>query len=341
MTGKFYATVCSAAMACMFALPASAQVITSDEILKRFQLQAESNANSKLQTRGVVLDYNEEPSETAQPSVVSRVPAPAPAIESVAAPEPTTTAVAERTPAPVTPAPFKQAEPIPAPVVAATTERAVLDYTPGTSAPVYESVDLAVNEPEEAEAVAVPVAIAPPSVSVATYESGTSTQIFDSVDVVATEPVFEPLVAPEPKVIAASVSTQTVLPQEPVPAAANSTYQAVSEEERVYLEVYFEWNSASLRPDAIAQLSELCSAILAVPAGNAFQIIGHTDKSGTSDYNLYLSEARAREVKRHLSDECDIPAQNLLATGEGENQAPAGTPSVSPEERRVEVQLIS
>jgi outer membrane protein OmpA-like peptidoglycan-associated protein len=126
-------------------------------------------------------------------------------------------------------------------------------------------------------------------------------------------------------------------------APSADSYSQVAEDKRVDLRIYFEWNSASLKPEAVQQLSELCSAIRRVGASpdNRFKIIGHTDKSGTYDYNLYLSNARAKEVKRHLVESCALPAESLLAVGEGERQSSPTTPSNAPQERRVEIQFVS
>jgi len=98
-----------------------------------------------------------------------------------------------------------------------------------------------------------------------------------------------------------------------------------------------------LKPEAIGQLAELCTAIRLVGASpdNRFKIIGHTDKSGSDQYNLYLSNARAREVKRHLVEECALPPAALIAVGEGERQSSPDAPSNAPEERRVEIQFVS
>lgn len=133
----------------------------------------------------------------------------------------------------------------------------------------------------------------------------------------------------------------------PIPVATRpvsaETYTQVEADKRVDLRIFFEWNSASLKPEAVQQLSELCSAIQRVGASpdNRFKIIGHTDKSGTYDYNLYLSQARAKEVKRHLVQSCALPAESLLAVGEGERQSSPTTPSNAPQERRVEIQFVS
>ena len=138
------------------------------------------------------------------------------------------------------------------------------------------------------------------------------------------------------------VETPKAVPVATRPVRAE-TYTQVEADKRVDLRIFFEWNSASLKPEAIQQLSELCSAIRRVGASpdNRFKIIGHTDKSGTYDYNLYLSQARAKEVKRHLVQSCALPAASLLAVGEGERQSSPTTPSNAPQERRVEIQFVS
>lgn len=123
-------------------------------------------------------------------------------------------------------------------------------------------------------------------------------------------------------------------------AAGFDAYRPVQEAARIDLRIYFEWNSAALRPEAIVQLSELCSAVRQVTGSRHFKIIGHTDKSGDDAYNLYLSQARAREVKRHLVEECAIPESALLATGEGERQSDPNSPERAPDERLVEFQLV-
>jgi len=122
-----------------------------------------------------------------------------------------------------------------------------------------------------------------------------------------------------------------------------ASYSSVDTAQRIDLRIFFEWNSASLKPEAIGQLAELCTAIRLVGASpdNRFKIIGHTDKSGSDQYNLYLSNARAREVKRHLVEECALPPAALIAVGEGERQSSPDAPSNAPEERRVEIQFVS
>lgn len=177
---------------------------------------------------------------------------------------------------------------------------------------------------------------ATPVTTVTQIEPSSTTTVSTSIEaqptiqtVVSTTPTFETVEQP---------AVQQVVAR-PSPA----TYKTVDSNQRVDLRIFFEWNSASLKPEAIGQLAELCTAIQRVGASpdNRFKIIGHTDKSGSDEYNLYLSNARAREVKRHLVEECALPASALIAVGEGERQSRPDTPANAPEERRVEIQFVS
>ena len=128
-----------------------------------------------------------------------------------------------------------------------------------------------------------------------------------------------------------------------VPVTRVELYSSVDTARRVNISILFDRNSASLKPATRDVLAELCTAIqtVGVSVQNRFKIVGHTDKSGRADYNLRLSDARAREVRRYLIEECDLVPSKLIAVGEGERQSPPDTPAISPNERRVEIQFVS
>jgi outer membrane protein OmpA-like peptidoglycan-associated protein len=71
-----------------------------------------------------------------------------------------------------------------------------------------------------------------------------------------------------------------------------------------------------------------------------FQIIGHTDSSGSASYNQNLSLLRAEEVKRHLVSNCGIEATRLEAIGLGESAPFNPDDPRSDENRRVEFQAL-
>jgi len=63
--------------------------------------------------------------------------------------------------------------------------------------------------------------------------------------------------------------------------------------------VYFDYDSFALRPDALRTLSENADKIKQVP-NVLIQIEGHCDERGTQEYNLALGERRALAVREHL-----------------------------------------
>ncbi len=121
--------------------------------------------------------------------------------------------------------------------------------------------------------------------------------------------------------------------------AAAAQYQAVDKADQVNVQISFDFDSAALREDQKPKLDTLCNVMKSVDVA-VFQIIGHTDSSGSAAYNENLSLLRAKEVKRHLVSSCGIAAERLEAIGLGES-APYNTDDPrSDENRRVEFQAL-
>jgi outer membrane protein OmpA-like peptidoglycan-associated protein len=66
-------------------------------------------------------------------------------------------------------------------------------------------------------------------------------------------------------------------------------------------DVLFDFNKATLKPGAREKLSKLAGILLAYPGKYQIEIEGHTDSVGSDDYNLKLSEDRARSVQTYLN----------------------------------------
>src|SRR5215510_871723 len=64
--------------------------------------------------------------------------------------------------------------------------------------------------------------------------------------------------------------------------------------------VFFEYDSAQLRPDARATLDTLAARMQQLPQCR-FEIQGHCDERGTREYNLALGEKRANVVMSYLA----------------------------------------
>lgn len=80
--------------------------------------------------------------------------------------------------------------------------------------------------------------------------------------------------------------------------------------------VYFDFDSSSLRPDALAALRD--NAELMQQYSDVYiQIAGHCDERGTQEYNLALGERRALTVRSHLI-QLGVRSERLLTITYGE-----------------------
>lgn len=82
--------------------------------------------------------------------------------------------------------------------------------------------------------------------------------------------------------------------------------------------VYYNYNDATLRPDARKDLDPLV-ALLKTYSEVEIELSSHTDSRGGDDYNLKLSQKRAESVVKYLMDK-GIAASRLRAVGYGETQ---------------------
>ncbi|MGB8167189.1 MAG: OmpA family protein [Chthoniobacteraceae bacterium] len=78
----------------------------------------------------------------------------------------------------------------------------------------------------------------------------------------------------------------------------------------------YDYNSWDLKPDAIEQLQKLGELIQRNPKAT-FSIEGHTDSTGTPEYNQTLSERRAEAVRDWLVAEMKIAPERIQTRGFG------------------------
>jgi len=122
-------------------------------------------------------------------------------------------------------------------------------------------------------------------------------------------------------------------------AVSRGTRIEASAPPTVRLPVYFEFNSAQLRPDAVVLLEKVGSALSSEELGSfRFSVEGHTDSIGSEPYNLGLSERRALVVTEFLTSH-GVPDERLGSVGRGESQpvAPNDTDEGRQRNRRVEL----
>lgn len=126
-----------------------------------------------------------------------------------------------------------------------------------------------------------------------------------------------------------------------VEATATATdYVPLAKDEQVNIQVSFDFDSAALREDQKPKLATLCEVMKKVDV-QVFRIVGHTDASGSAQYNERLSLLRAEEVKRHMVNDCGLPEARLQAVGVGEQFPFNEAEPRADENRRVEFQALS
>ncbi len=104
--------------------------------------------------------------------------------------------------------------------------------------------------------------------------------------------------------------------------------------------VFFDWDSAKLNTQASNVISQVAGAYK-TKGGARITATGHTDTSGSEQYNMALSLRRANAVKDALVKE-GVPATAISVVGRGEQGLLVQTgPNVrEPQNRRVEIAII-
>jgi len=104
--------------------------------------------------------------------------------------------------------------------------------------------------------------------------------------------------------------------------------------------VNFDFDSYSLTPAAEEIILEGCEKMSAYP-GSVIEIAGHTDKTGSANYNLLLGEKRAGSCKLYMADHCGISLYRLFVVSYGQNKpvAMADEMSSASKNRRVTLKV--
>ena len=80
--------------------------------------------------------------------------------------------------------------------------------------------------------------------------------------------------------------------------------------------IYFDTDSAAIKPESAGTLAEIARLLGAAPDLDVI-IVGHTDNQGGLEYNLDLSQARARSVHDALAAQHGIAADRMQFAGVG------------------------
>ncbi len=102
--------------------------------------------------------------------------------------------------------------------------------------------------------------------------------------------------------------------------------------------VYFDFDKANIRPDAIATL-QAHAAYLSKTPGARVRVEGHADERGTREYNMALGERRAKAAASFLAANGASPSQlEIISYGEERPVALGHDESAWGENRRSELQ---
>jgi outer membrane protein OmpA-like peptidoglycan-associated protein len=103
--------------------------------------------------------------------------------------------------------------------------------------------------------------------------------------------------------------------------------------------VLFDFNKATLKPEARNQLAGVLQALREQP-GLQVLVVGHTDSVGSDAYNMGLSQRRAESVATYLTQN-GVPRQNIRTEWHGKRQPVASNATAEgrAQNRRVEITL--
>lgn len=108
--------------------------------------------------------------------------------------------------------------------------------------------------------------------------------------------------------------------------------------------INFDSGSFTVTQDQASRLSVIAAAINRAVKANpqeVFLIEGYTDAVGSDVDNLSLSDRRAQSVATVLTQQFQVPPENLTTQGYGEQYLKVNTQSASRENRRVTVRRIT
>jgi outer membrane protein OmpA-like peptidoglycan-associated protein len=108
--------------------------------------------------------------------------------------------------------------------------------------------------------------------------------------------------------------------------------------------VTFETGSWELAPEMVERLAPIADAMKRAIEANpqaVFLIEGHTDAVGDENDNLSLSDRRAESVAVALTEQFQVPAENLTTQGYGEQNLKVPTQGPEEANRRVSVRNVA
>jgi outer membrane protein OmpA-like peptidoglycan-associated protein len=103
-------------------------------------------------------------------------------------------------------------------------------------------------------------------------------------------------------------------------------------------DVSFDVDSAQIKPDALATYAKIAN-VLSTYDKTVIHIVGHTDSSGSDQYNQGLSERRASSVASYMGGQ-GLPGTRVRQEGRGESQPIATNDSADGRKRNRRVDIV-
>lgn len=105
--------------------------------------------------------------------------------------------------------------------------------------------------------------------------------------------------------------------------------------------IYFDVDKSEVKPESTSTLDEVAS-LLKIDRSLRLEVSGHTDRTGSPDHNVKLSEARAQAVVDALVKKYGISAARLQAKGYGDTRPVAANDMEAnrAKNRRVELRKL-
>ena len=107
-------------------------------------------------------------------------------------------------------------------------------------------------------------------------------------------------------------------------------------------QVKFGLNEAQIPAESRAILDELSARVKGYTKAVYVEVQGHTDATGSDEYNTQLGQKRAEAVRRYLNESADIPLHMITAVSYGETKPKAdnGTKQGRAQNRRVVIRIL-
>lgn len=123
-------------------------------------------------------------------------------------------------------------------------------------------------------------------------------------------------------------------------AAPSAVEESLAKTGRAQIyDIYFNFNSATLRPESEPGLREIATVLQRHPDWT-LDVSGHTDSIGGDNYNLNLSRLRAAAVKSALTTRYHIDARQLSTSGYGASQPQDTNATLEGRARNRRVELV-